>query len=123
MMYHNDKRLEGLKFGELANCAIFAKLHSPIAKISVIHAYFCDNRFAVYKSSLHHFNSKPIMLFIAITIQPLFSKMLISFVVSYRPIPYIGNCSQKKMFADFTSLGAFVNIFLYYFLLITKNFN
>ena len=27
-------------------------------------------------------------------------------------VPYIRNCSQKKMFADFVSLGAFVNIFL-----------
>ena len=27
-------------------------------------------------------------------------------------VPYITNHSQKKMFADFTSLGAFANIFL-----------
>ena len=36
-------------------------------------------------------------------------------------LPYIGNHSRKKVFADFASLGAFANIFLYYFLLITKN--
>ena len=38
-------------------------------------------------------------------------------------IPYIGNHLWKKMFTDFMSLGAFANIFLCYFLLITKKFN
>ena len=43
--------------------------------------------------------------------------------VLHMHVPYIGNRSQKKMFADFTNLGLFANIFLYYFLLITKKFN
>ena len=30
-------------------------------------------------------------------------------------IPYIGNHSQKKTFTDFVNLGAFANIFLYFF--------
>ena len=38
-------------------------------------------------------------------------------------LPYIMNRYQKKTFADFASLGAFMNIFLHYFLLITKKFN
>ena len=38
-------------------------------------------------------------------------------------ILYIGNRSRKKMLVDFASLGAFANIFLYYFLLITKKLN
>ena len=38
-------------------------------------------------------------------------------------IPYIGNRSRKKMFADFANLGAFVTIFLALFDVVMKNLN
>ena len=37
-------------------------------------------------------------------------------------VPYIGNRSQKKMFADFANLGAFATIFLALFDVVMKNF-
>ena len=39
----SDEKLAGLKFGELVNCAIFAKLYSPIAKISLISRHISNS--------------------------------------------------------------------------------